>query len=131
MPWRERFGIEVVEVNPAYSSQECSSCGYIDKRNRSGEKFACRWCGHTLHADVNAPRNLRSRRSRPAVGSVKRPKAAVLSALVRQHTERFQGHRGAPRDPRSTNPYFADWWAKVILIGQAHAVAQASCASEP
>src|SRR5690606_11524463 len=32
----ERFGIENVEVNPAYSSQECCACGYIDKRNRSG-----------------------------------------------------------------------------------------------
>src|SRR5690606_8914749 len=127
----ERFGIEIVGVNPAYSSQECSACGYTDKRNRSGEKFACRWCGRTLHADVNAPRNLRSRRSRPAVGSVKRPKAAVRSALVRQHTERFQAHRGVPRDPRSTNPYFADWWTKVILIGEVHTVPKASCASAP
>ncbi len=78
----ERFGIEIEYINPAYSSQECSACGYVDRKNRAGERFECRWCGKKVHADVNAPRNLRSRRSRPAVGSVKQAKAAVLRALV-------------------------------------------------
>jgi len=32
--FRELYGIEVVEVNPAYTSQECSVCGYVDERNR-------------------------------------------------------------------------------------------------
>ncbi|MFH4233451.1 zinc ribbon domain-containing protein, partial [Acinetobacter baumannii] len=27
---QELYGIEVIETNPAYSSQECSSCGYVD-----------------------------------------------------------------------------------------------------
>jgi putative transposase len=31
---QELYGIEVIEVNPAYTSQECSFCGYVDKRNR-------------------------------------------------------------------------------------------------
>ncbi len=26
----ERFGIALVKVNPAYSSQQCSSCSYVD-----------------------------------------------------------------------------------------------------
>jgi putative transposase len=30
----QRFGIELVKVNPAYSSQQCNRCGYVDKRNR-------------------------------------------------------------------------------------------------
>lgn len=38
-------------VNPAYTSQECPSCHYISKRNRSGIRFSCRSCGRKAHAD--------------------------------------------------------------------------------
>lgn len=109
----DRLGIEICEVNPAYSSQECSRCHYVDKKNRTRDRFRCLWCGHTSHADVNAAKSLESRRSRPEVGSVKLTKDAVLRALVldfqRQNMERWgnpKGRRGTPRDPRPTNPYF-------------------------
>jgi putative transposase len=37
------YDIEITEVNPAYSSQECGSCGYVDKRNRKNtQEFECR-----------------------------------------------------------------------------------------
>ena len=48
-------------AKPAYSSQTCSkpSCGYVDKKNRPKQaEFVCRACGHKIHADVNAARNL-------------------------------------------------------------------------
>ncbi|OIF91117.1 hypothetical protein A7N06_19635 [Acinetobacter baumannii] len=58
----EEYGIEVVYVNPAYSSQACSNCGYVDKDNRrTRSEFECKLCGKRLHADVNASRNLLSR----------------------------------------------------------------------
>jgi len=42
-------------VPAAYSSQECSECGYVHKKNRpSQEKFNCGHCNHTENADVNA-----------------------------------------------------------------------------
>lgn len=42
-------------VDPAYSSQECSHCGYVSADNRpSRELFYCERCGHTAHADENA-----------------------------------------------------------------------------
>jgi putative transposase len=31
---QEIYNIEIIKVNPAYSSQECSSCGYVDRQNR-------------------------------------------------------------------------------------------------
>ncbi len=31
---REEYSIEVLQVNPAYTSQECRTCGYVDKNNR-------------------------------------------------------------------------------------------------
>ncbi|MEX0892105.1 MAG: zinc ribbon domain-containing protein [Gemmatimonadota bacterium] len=132
----EQFGIEIDYINPAYSSQECSACGYVDAKNRAGEKFSCRWCGRTLHADVNAPRNLRSRRSRRAVGSVKLAKAAVLRALVldfqRRNAERWgkpQGRRGTSRDPREQNAYFARYAPEVTLNRTGATAAKAACAT--
>jgi len=41
----------IEKVNPAYTSQECPSCGYISRRNRSGIKFSCKSCGRRAHAD--------------------------------------------------------------------------------
>ncbi|MEN9250467.1 MAG: RNA-guided endonuclease TnpB family protein [Gloeomargarita sp. GXS_bins_116] len=58
----EEYGIEVVYVNPAYSSQACSNCGYVDKENRkTRSEFECKLCGTKFHADVNASRNLLGR----------------------------------------------------------------------
>lgn len=59
----EDAGLNIVEVNPAYSSQQCSGCGYIHKKNRSGLKFSCRFCGKKSHADINAARIILKRRS--------------------------------------------------------------------
>jgi putative transposase len=56
-------GAMVIEVNPAYTSQTCSRCGVVDANNRKGERYACSSCGYVDHADVNAARNLLSRRS--------------------------------------------------------------------
>ncbi|MFE2423920.1 RNA-guided endonuclease InsQ/TnpB family protein [Streptomyces hokutonensis] len=50
-----RAGVPVVHVNPAYTSQECSHCHHIDKRNRPRQAvFTCRSCGFVEHADLNA-----------------------------------------------------------------------------
>lgn len=53
----EMQGIEVVRVNPMYSSQICSKCGEFG--SRSGSSFVCH-CGFSLNADLNASRNLAS-----------------------------------------------------------------------
>jgi IS605 OrfB family transposase len=52
-------GIEVVKINPKYTSQMCYKCGHIDKNNRNKEQFCCLKCGHKDHADVNAAKNIR------------------------------------------------------------------------
>lgn len=50
----ERAGVLVHEVEPNFSSQECSECGYISPTNRDKEKFICEKCGHHADADVDA-----------------------------------------------------------------------------
>ncbi|WP_329321474.1 RNA-guided endonuclease InsQ/TnpB family protein [Streptomyces sp. NBC_01262] len=55
----KRAGVPVVYVDPAYTSQQCSQCGYIDRRNRQSQAtFACRSCGALAHADDNASHNI-------------------------------------------------------------------------
>ena len=48
-------------VDPAYSSQTCSSCRAIDKKSRNGEVFKCTACGHADDADHNASMNILQR----------------------------------------------------------------------
>lgn len=54
--------IEVIKVNPQYTSKRCNRCGCIDNRNRdcknNQERFKCVICGHTDNADVNASKNI-------------------------------------------------------------------------
>ena len=57
-----RAGVPVVRVDPAYTSQGCSACGHVDKKNRPGQAtFLCTSCGFAGHADVNAARNIAAR----------------------------------------------------------------------
>ena len=122
----ERYGIEIHEVDPAYTSQTCSCCGYVDKRQRQGEKFHCRHCGKRMHADVNGARNIaqaigqapdtvadspegrsrraatssgRSRRRKRQASSLSRTRSASLRILVRRFDERMAS-LGAVSRPR-------------------------------
>ena len=51
------FGRITIAVNPAYTSQECSSCGVVVKKSLSTRTHACR-CGCVLDRDHNAALNI-------------------------------------------------------------------------
>lgn len=55
----EERGGSLVRIHPAYTSQECSACGAVDKRNRESQSsFVCVKCGSADHADINAAKNI-------------------------------------------------------------------------
>ncbi|GFP21295.1 putative transposase [Candidatus Hakubella thermalkaliphila] len=55
-------GIRYRSVQPAYSSQQCSHCGFTFSLNRRSQaEFRCLWCGYEANADENAAANLAER----------------------------------------------------------------------
>jgi len=71
--WNVRYWLETLQrkceyhrvsfrsVSPYKTSQTCSSCGHVDRRNRTGELFRCLSCGYEANADVQASRNILTR----------------------------------------------------------------------
>jgi transposase len=70
----------VEKVNPAYTSQCCSSCGHIAAESRKSQAlFVCVACRFSCNADVNAARNI-------AVGrTVRGAEKSSASKRVPQH----------------------------------------------
>ena len=55
-------GIPVVCVDPRYTSQMCSHCGFISKKNRKTQSdFVCQSCNFEANADFNAAINIAAR----------------------------------------------------------------------
>ncbi len=116
---RELYGIEIIEVNPAFSSQECSSCGYVDKRNRkTTQEFECKACGRKINAQVNASRNLSQRSSLREFLDTRLRKKQVLKILVMRYLERLKGCESAPLDVLKSNPYFRDYLEGILNPSQ-------------
>ncbi len=73
-------GVAFVQVDPAYTSQTCRPCGYVDKKNRRSQaSFVCGRCGFVGHADHNAAGNIADR-GVARWGEVMRPDAAPTLA---------------------------------------------------
>ena len=88
---RELKGVKITEVNPAYTSQECNTCGYTSKKNRMNQnRFICKCCGSKSNADVNAAKNIRDRRSISISwnGSSPTTRKTLLNILLERHKER-------------------------------------------
>ena len=58
----ESEGLVVTQINPAYTSQRCSKCGFTHEDNRphnnGQDEFGCLKCGYDVHADYNAAKNI-------------------------------------------------------------------------
>ena len=65
-----KLGVQVCKVNPTYTSQRCSQCGWVRKSNRNGKKFKCTACDYICDADLNASNNIAI--ELPAIGRKQR-----------------------------------------------------------
>ncbi len=63
-------GALVTYIDPRHTSQECSQCGYKDRKNRKTQSwFSCKKCFFEMNADLNAAKNIRARyQARKAIG---------------------------------------------------------------
>ena len=60
------YNVNIVLVNPDFTSQMCPKCGHISKNNRkSQETFYCEKCNHKNNADINAAKNIKGRFTNP------------------------------------------------------------------
>jgi transposase, IS605 OrfB family, central region len=106
------YGIEIVEINPAYTSQECSSCGYVDERNRKNtQEFECRACKNKVNAQINGAKNILKRSS---LGSLYLTKKQVLKILIERYLERLKGCKSPPLDILVGNSYFKDYIENIL-----------------
>ena len=72
----------LVLVNPAYTSQTCSKCGYRAKENRESQAvFECKRCHASMNADLNAASNILERGLSHLIGLDEAEHAETESAV--------------------------------------------------
>jgi putative transposase len=55
----EDIGSIVEAIDPRHTSQRCSKCGHVHRRNRPTQSlFRCQACGYEVNADLNGARNV-------------------------------------------------------------------------
>jgi putative transposase len=54
----EKAGAQLVEVDPRNTSQECSGCGMIVRKQLADRCHHCQCCGLVIDRDLNAARNV-------------------------------------------------------------------------
>ena len=61
----EGAGMDVVRIDPSYTSLTCSRCGVaqfdVSEQERNRAHFRCPDCGNTLNRSVNAAKNILAR----------------------------------------------------------------------
>lgn len=72
-------GIEVMYVNPAYTSKTCSFCGFRGSRHK--HSFSCSNCGSHQHSDRNAAVNL-CRLATPAGVAMAQVNVPMVAAVI-------------------------------------------------
>ena len=96
-------GIRYRSVQPAYSSQQCSQCGFtISMNRRSQAEFHCLWCGYEANADENAASNIAERFSDEELNSL--PFRAVETVLAIRFMRRLPDARSASARARTAHP---------------------------
>ncbi|MEW5996438.1 MAG: transposase [Candidatus Micrarchaeota archaeon] len=93
----ESAGCEVVLVEPAHTTQTCSSCGLVQKKSLAERWHKCA-CGASMHRDLNAAINILrfAKRSTEQAGRLAKMATAgtVGSNACREETSTHYKHNG-------------------------------------
>jgi putative transposase len=96
-------GVRYRSVQPAYSSQQCSQCGFTYSMNRRSQaEFHCLWCGFEANADENAASNIAERFSDEELNSLSF--RAVETTLAIRFMDRLPDARSASAGARTAHP---------------------------
>jgi putative transposase len=82
-----KAGRLVVRVEPAYSTQECFFCGFVNPVDLSEREFVCRGCRRTLDRDVNAAKVVLNRAYARVGQDMPEPTPVEAAPLLLQSTE--------------------------------------------
>ncbi len=106
---KEDYGIAITLVNPAYTSQECNKCHYVDKNNRKTQEiFECKFCGLRLNADVNGARTIGYRSSVAELSNIFTHRKNILHKITSGFLERNPRLNSRASRLLEQNPYFKD-----------------------
>jgi predicted RNA-binding Zn-ribbon protein involved in translation (DUF1610 family) len=87
------------QINPAYTSQTCPECGYLEKANRRGDEFQCQKCGHRGDADQIAAQNQKSRYDDRRI-TLYTPKETVREILLEDYQARLEHQNASSTDEK-------------------------------
>jgi putative transposase len=78
----EEPGRQVIKVNPAYTSQDCSRCGERVHKTLSTREHRCLYCGFVAHRDHNAASNIKGQAGLSGMVSVGRSREPRISTYT-------------------------------------------------
>lgn len=114
-------GSQLVAVSPAYSSTTCPRCGWVDKNNRTGDTFTCRFCGHTGACDFIAAVEILRRENDPEI--LRLPKEQVRLLLIERFRRRLESDGFVSSLPQT------NWeFVRSVLGDQVDTIAHKHCA---
>jgi putative transposase len=87
-------GFRHEQVNPAYGSQTCPKCGFVDSKNRMADKFMCLDCRHEDIADRVAAQNYAKRYGDPEISQYT-PYREVKTILLDRFHRRLEAEVSA------------------------------------
>lgn len=90
-------GFLFVQVEPAYTSQTCPTCGRLDKASRNGKIFHCTCCGYTDDADHVGSINIKARAKDKEINAIckkypysKKKRQIAIQSLQAERTKEWK-----------------------------------------
>lgn len=87
-------GFRHKQVNPAYGSQTCPKCDFVDRRNRTLDKFTCLHYRHEAQADQVAAENYARRWDDHEIG-LYMPYSQIKTLLLDRFQRRLEAEQSA------------------------------------